>query len=538
VNKARQHSWAPVAITISGALPPERPSVAGIVYPGRTHIWSGEPESLKSLLALILAHHEIRAGRSVLYIDYENGAREVLARLHALGLCDEEIDAGFIYLEPTEPITSVYRDVVNPNGTTTAVAADVERLITERQPSLVVIDGYTASLGLHGLDPDRGIDIETHTREVLRPLRASGAAVVLIDHLPKDANKRGRFSIGSERKVGSADVHLGFTVAQPFGRGRSALLRLRVHKDRPGHLHRPHLAEIKLVSDSITGEVTWEIRRASNAPPGTTTTFERAVLMERVSLFLEEQSEPISRSTIEAEVKGSGPELREAIDALVAAGYAQETDGPNRARLTESLRPFREDESVPSPSHRSDASPSLSPSPDVSVNDAETTSPSQSVPSPSLSPSRQSVPSVPALRERDGGRTRETETVEPKNETQHLGDGDAGRDAGSAAAGSATPELGERDHDGAALPLPSPFSADADADEPTERDDDRFPLTGDPDFVERILTRRNVLTHDELLARLRLHRLVAPTVQGTLDNAEIEAFARDTGSTLTLGARL
>ena len=52
-----------------------------------------------------------------------------------------------------------------------------------------------------------------------------------------------------------------------------------------------------------------------------------------------------------------------------------------------------------------------------------------------------------------------------------------------------------------------------------EGDAPEFPLPGDLDFVERLLARRDVLTRDELLERLSVHRLTAPAVQGTLDAA-------------------
>ena len=55
--------------------------------------------------------------------------------------------------------------------------------------------------------------------------------------------------------------------------------------------------------------------------------------------------------------------------------------------------------------------------------------------------------------------------------------------------------------------------------EKREADAQGFPLPGDHDFVERLLARRRVLTQDELLERLRIHRLTAPATEGTLDGA-------------------
>jgi hypothetical protein len=69
----RSHSWVPVDLATVDADPPEPPTIGGLVYPGRRHVISGEPEALKTWLLLILAVGEIRKGRAVLWIDLEMG---------------------------------------------------------------------------------------------------------------------------------------------------------------------------------------------------------------------------------------------------------------------------------------------------------------------------------------------------------------------------------------------------------------------------------------------------------------------------------
>src|SRR5207253_1001079 len=63
------HSWEPIDLLAVGAEPPEPPTIGGIAYPGRRHVWSGEPEALKTWLVLCVAAEEIRSGRGVLLID-------------------------------------------------------------------------------------------------------------------------------------------------------------------------------------------------------------------------------------------------------------------------------------------------------------------------------------------------------------------------------------------------------------------------------------------------------------------------------------
>ena len=54
------HSWTPIDLVTLGAAPPQPPSLSGIAYPGRRHVWSGEPESLETWLALCVAVEELR----------------------------------------------------------------------------------------------------------------------------------------------------------------------------------------------------------------------------------------------------------------------------------------------------------------------------------------------------------------------------------------------------------------------------------------------------------------------------------------------
>jgi hypothetical protein len=323
--ESEPHSWTPIDLIATASEIPEPPTIGGIVYPGRRHVYSGEPESLKSWAALVLCVEEMAAGRNVLYIDFnEMGRRETLERLRALGLTDDEVRERFIYIEPGEPMTDP------------AVLADVTALIQDRAPSLVVLDAFDGALEAHGLDPNSSVEVQRFYRTVVDPLRAGGAAELLLDHLTRDPAKRGKYSIGSQRKIGGCDVHLGFEVVKPFGRGRSGLAKIQVHKDRPGHLARPKCAELQLTSDPGTGHVTWTLAPSESEDEGAT--WRPTTLMERASRLLEKQTAPLSRSAIADEVKGKREYIFKAITALVAEGYASENE--DGGIIFE--RPFRE----------------------------------------------------------------------------------------------------------------------------------------------------------------------------------------------------
>lgn len=323
------HTWHPIDLIGTSLEPPEPPTISGIVYPGRRHLFSGEPESLKSWAAMILCAEQIRDGNTVAYIDFEMGARESLSRLRDLALTDQELTNHFLYILPDEKFE-------DPE-----ILADTDQLLRARNPTLIIIDAFTGALQVHQLDPNKSVDIEYFYRRVIDPLRRHGAAVVVLDHLPKDPLNRGKFAIGSERKVGAAEVHLGFEAVTPFGRGRTGMAKITTHKDRPGHLNRPRAAELELHSDPQTHRVTWTLTHPDPLEPGET--FRPTILMERLCRYLEIHGEPASLNHIETNVSGKAEFVRKALEQLVAEKYLTEEAGARNSRLFRVLKRYRED---------------------------------------------------------------------------------------------------------------------------------------------------------------------------------------------------
>jgi hypothetical protein len=323
-------SWQPTNWRTLGERPAVTPSVGGLVYPGRRHVFSGLPEACKTWAAFALAIDEIRAGGVVVHVDFEMFEFETRDRLRSMGLSDDELER-FVHIEPDVPATD----------------AIVGELVESWHPTLVIIDAAAGAYDLQQLDDNKRQDVEVFARSMIEPFRARDVATIVLDHVTKSREGRGSFSIGSERKIGGADVHLGFEMVVPFGRGRVGLVRIVTHKDRLGYLPRPRAAELELRSDAVTGAVTWTFRPAELAGDE----FRPTVLMESVSRFLEEQTEPVSRNGIEHAVTGKAKFVRAAMDLLVAEGFVEERPGPRRSSLLVSAQPFRADTaSAPRPS--------------------------------------------------------------------------------------------------------------------------------------------------------------------------------------------
>jgi AAA domain len=319
------HSWQPIDLVLAAANPPEPPTIGGMLYPGKRTLFSGETESLKTWLALILAKAEIDAGYPVAWADLDAmGEGEILARLRLLGVPDELISRQFLYYAPDDSLTG-------------QALEDVVAEIADRQVRLFVLDAFNGALSMHGLDPNSTPDVETFWREVAQPFCNVGAAVTLLDHVVKNADGRGKYAYGSERKASGAHVHIGFHPLGEFTRGGSGRTLLKTHKDRAGFLPRPTIGILELTSTADSVNYRLDADRSHVGDK-----FRPTYLMERVSEYLASQGEPVPKGQIEENVLGKAEYVRTAISVLVDEGYARQTEGKRGAQLIEFARFYRE----------------------------------------------------------------------------------------------------------------------------------------------------------------------------------------------------
>jgi hypothetical protein len=68
------------------------------------------------------------------------------------------------------------------------------------------------------------------------------------------------------------------------------------------------------------------------------------VLMGHVSRYIANCVDPPSRNQVEQGIKGNAKFIREGIDILVAEGFLDEFDGPRKARLLKSVKPYTGDD--------------------------------------------------------------------------------------------------------------------------------------------------------------------------------------------------
>jgi len=229
-------TWQPLNLAHLEERPPILPNLGGLglVYPGKRHVFSGPPESAKTIFAYIAAIETVRQGGTVLLIDFEMGQWDARDRLRELGATDDDLER-IGYVEPEAPATKEI----------------VAELVETWKPTLVVIDAAAGAFDLQGLDDNKRADVERFASVYVRLFFLHDIATIVLDHVVKDPRSRNGFVIGSERKVGGADVHLGFEPVKLLYRGGRGVYRIVTRKDRSGHLPRPTAAKLELVSNPL-----------------------------------------------------------------------------------------------------------------------------------------------------------------------------------------------------------------------------------------------------------------------------------------------
>jgi hypothetical protein len=317
------HPWQPRSIAKAADETPCRPDkFSGTIYSDSTTLASGEPGIGKSMFLTAATASEAIEGGTPLYLDFEGTPATLAERLLAAGLSEEQLER-VLYLRPTVQAT--------PD--------EIRAMVAHLRPTLIAVDSYDAALAAFSLE-SKNEDIRTFDTLVMGPLRSTGAAIIVADHVVKNREQRGPYSIGGQAKLALADAHLGLSVITPLRRGGRGKLKVKTHKDRHGWL--PRTAVFELNSHPETGALSWAVTVEQDADDDTD--FRPTVLMERASRYLEIQTEPVSQRQVERDVTGNGAALRTAIAVLIREGYVTPSDGPRHATLLASAKAFREGE--------------------------------------------------------------------------------------------------------------------------------------------------------------------------------------------------
>lgn len=336
-------SWRPrdLAALLAGKITRVEPTLLprsdgrALLYPGKVHSFHGESESGKSLVLMGEAVRLIKAGQNVLWVTFDSDEEEDVARALRFGATPEEILAHLHYIRPEVAPTTVPHSY---------------RAMLEGRYALAVIDGVVDAMGLitQGAKGDPNEVFSEFFR--IFPKRVAdrtGAATVLVDHVTKDAESRGRFAIGAQAKM-AALTGAAYLVEPDKDNapcaGQVGTVILRVGKDRPAGVRRycgPRRArdrtqEAARVTLDDTGEFTVMTVEPPDQDPFVALDSEerpKADLpyqhMEAVARFLESRPDGVPRRDVETAVNGRAAVVRLAMNELIRLKYVEED---NRGR--------------------------------------------------------------------------------------------------------------------------------------------------------------------------------------------------------------
>lgn len=308
-------SWRPIDLTdaLAGTdLPPpellRRTDGVPLLYRGKVHWFQGESETAKTWVADLAATQVLEDAGRVLWIDFEDDERTVVARLKALGIKEQTIADQLTYIRPEEPLGDRHERI-------SAAELDFEDLLAGPPFDLVVVDGVTEAMLTEGLDLRDNSDIAAFMRRLPRRLADTGAAVVGLDHVTKDREGRGRYAIGGQHKLaGLSGAAYRFDVVKAFSRPAgtdpsTGTVVLSIAKDRLGYI-RARAIDDRIAVAELTGwpdggvTVTLTPPDDTQAPP---TTLCRKIV-EHLRTY-----EGASQRSIETDVEGRGPAIRAAL---------------------------------------------------------------------------------------------------------------------------------------------------------------------------------------------------------------------------------
>lgn len=290
-----------------------------LLYEGKVHSFQGESESGKSFLAQAESARTLMNGGRVLYLDFESDQGTVVNRMLAMGTPPAAIRDRLDYRRPDQ----------NP-----ALLAELDtwREMLSTPTDLAIIDGVTEAFSVFGVNSMDNDEVTTWGRQVPRKIaERTGAAVVVIDHVTKSAEGRGRFAIGAQAKMSYlTGASYSIEVKTPLGVGMRGVLSMRVGKDRPGRVRpisgayrasdRSQEAAQVVIDSTDPERIHYELQPPIDGSASAASGFRPTTLMEKLSEAFEAATTMTVRE-YRAAVTGKNDAKTKAVDVLLAEGY-------------------------------------------------------------------------------------------------------------------------------------------------------------------------------------------------------------------------
>lgn len=200
----------------------------GMLYRETLHWLSGDPDSGKSVLAYAWAVDFMRNGEKVVILDEEAGLRSVGDKLKALGATAAMVRRHLTYLPPAG------RDIVKS-------VKLLKEMVAATAPQLVIVDSaapHIMAMNNNEGDENSAQDVTRFINVALLPMANEGRTVVVIDHMTKASEGRGRTARGSGSKLAATQVAYTLVCREPFSKRKNGKIVVTCEKDRNGDLGR------------------------------------------------------------------------------------------------------------------------------------------------------------------------------------------------------------------------------------------------------------------------------------------------------------
>lgn len=336
-----------IAAVVRGDYQPLLPTMftrtdgQSLMYPGLLHWLYGPDTTGKTMMAVYIAADLLRKGGTVVYFDWEGNRGLVGERIAAMGVDAATVEKQLRYTRPGN---------LEPHTARLAAGAS-------EAWHLAIFDGTAKALAASGRDEDSNRDVLAWMEAVTTPLTANGCAVLMLDHVTKDAEGRAmpRGAGAKRNQVSGAawEVRAG----QPFNRRTAGYAKLVQRKDREGRT-------------GIDGEVVAEFHVRPQRGRPTQFTLEpparnaadlaRARQMEKVYDAVARHTaanpgEQPSTTQVWKIVGGHKPHVADLLEELRDAGHLNRHRGLRDAHIWEPATPYRAPIAEPVPAPPGDA---------------------------------------------------------------------------------------------------------------------------------------------------------------------------------------
>jgi hypothetical protein len=296
-------------------------------------LW-GPPQARKSWVA-ILAIKQVVAGpfpQRCVYFDYEDSARHFSERLGLLG-CGPELlrrpnssssdGRGMSWVDYRAHPGDLRPDLTDEEFSMLRALRGID------SPAIIVIDGVAAFCAAHGCDTNSNDDWASLADEVLTPLYTTGAALILIDHVPKGGDVSAAYPLGAMQKLARCRG-AGYAVSSVS----DTVSKLVLRKDTNGQIG---AASGSTVAELVLGESgVYSPALRLRVPKGAKSTSSQMTDLMKKGIKALEEEDGLTTRELRDRIGGKAQKADEAIRELRAQTYVRVTrDGSaNRHHLT------------------------------------------------------------------------------------------------------------------------------------------------------------------------------------------------------------